>query len=236
MYNLLGCSGFSTVFFYFYFERLDVVLWQQYYYKSEAILAARLYFFLANANDHLEMTSSVWNCDETNTSKELLLNTRPFFLLNFFLVFGWWEWRHFIYKYKKTKGQFRQSLAWWLRQVEEAFPTWGRLQAIRCRNCFWSSCIFYYFIRFSPEKTLSLMFHLTQNIQIRQQWRWACNLRGEPVMWFYATHNMGGLATPFTNHQQHTNTMSTANHSVSKYRNQAQKLEEKQSWRSTSHW
>ena len=40
---------------------------------------------------------------------------------------------------------------------------------------------------------------------------------------------MGGLATPFTNHQQHTNTMSTANHSVSKYRNQAQKLEEKQS-------
>ena len=40
---------------------------------------------------------------------------------------------------------------------------------------------------------------------------------------------MGGLATPFTNHQQHTNTMSTANHSVSKYRNEAQKLEEKQS-------
>ena len=39
---------------------------------------------------------------------------------------------------------------------------------------------------------------------------------------------MGGLATPFINHQ-HTNTMSTANHSVSKYRNQAQKLEEKQS-------
>ena len=38
---------------------------------------------------------------------------------------------------------------------------------------------------------------------------------------------MGGLATPFTNHQQHTNTISTANHSVSKYRNQAQKLEEK---------
>ena len=40
---------------------------------------------------------------------------------------------------------------------------------------------------------------------------------------------MGGLATPYTNHQQHTHTMSTANHSVSKYRNQAQKLEEKQS-------
>ena len=40
---------------------------------------------------------------------------------------------------------------------------------------------------------------------------------------------MGGLATPYTNHQQHTNTMSTANHSVSKYRNQVQKLEEKQS-------
>ena len=40
---------------------------------------------------------------------------------------------------------------------------------------------------------------------------------------------MGGLATPFTNHQQHTDTMPTANHSVSKYRNQAQKLEEKQS-------
>ena len=37
---------------------------------------------------------------------------------------------------------------------------------------------------------------------------------------------MGGLATPYTNHQQHTNTMSTANHSVSKYRNQVQKLEE----------
>ena len=40
---------------------------------------------------------------------------------------------------------------------------------------------------------------------------------------------MGGLATPFTNHQQHTNTMSTANHSASKYRNQTQKLEDKQS-------
>ena len=69
----------------------------------------------------------------------------------------------------------------------------------------------------------SLMFHFTQNIQVRQQWRWACNL------WFCATHNMGGLATPFTNHQQHTNTMCTANHSASKYRNQTQKLEEKQS-------
>ena len=67
------------------------------------------------------------------------------------------------------------------------------------------------------------MFHFTQNIQVRQQWRWACNLR------FCATHNMGGLATPYTNHQQHTNTMSTANHSVSKYRIQAQKLEEKHS-------
>ena len=55
----------------------------------------------------------------------------------------------------------------------------------------------------------------------QQQWRWACNL------WFCATHNMGGLAPPppppppGTNHQEHTN-MSTANHSVSKYR----KLEE----------
>ena len=67
------------------------------------------------------------------------------------------------------------------------------------------------------------MFHFTQNIKVRQQWRWACNLR------LCATHNMGGLAAPYTNHQQHTNTMSTANHSVSKYRNQAQKLEEKQS-------
>ena len=67
------------------------------------------------------------------------------------------------------------------------------------------------------------MFHFTQNIQVKQQWRWACNLR------FCATHNMGGLATPYTNHQQHTNTMSTANHSASKYRNQVQKLEEKQS-------
>ena len=61
-------------------------------------------------------------------------------------------------------------------------------------------------------------FHFTQNIQVRQQWRWACNLC------FCATHNMGGLATLHTNHQQHTNTMSTANHSVSKYRNQAQRL------------
>ena len=68
----------------------------------------------------------------------------------------------------------------------------------------------------------SLMFHFTQNIQVRQQWRWAFNL------WFCATHNMGGLATPYTNHQQHTNTMSTANHSVSKYRNQAQTT-----WRKT---
>ena len=59
------------------------------------------------------------------------------------------------------------------------------------------------------------------NIQVRQQWRWACNL------WFCATHNMGGLATLYIHHQTHTNTMSTANHSVSKYRNQAQKLEEK---------
>ena len=67
------------------------------------------------------------------------------------------------------------------------------------------------------------MFNFTQNIQVRQQWRWACNL------WFCAKHNMGGLATLYTNRQQHTNTMSTANHSVSKYRNQAQKLEEKQS-------
>ena len=40
---------------------------------------------------------------------------------------------------------------------------------------------------------------------------------------------MGGLATLYTNHQRQTNTMSTANHSVSTYRNQAQKLEEKQS-------
>ena len=39
---------------------------------------------------------------------------------------------------------------------------------------------------------------------------------------------MGGLATHYTNHQQHINTMFTANHSASKYRNQAQKLEEKQ--------
>ena len=40
---------------------------------------------------------------------------------------------------------------------------------------------------------------------------------------------MGGLATQYTNHQQHIHTMSTANYSASKYRNQAQKLEEKQS-------
>ena len=52
---------------------------------------------------------------------------------------------------------------------------------------------------------------------------------GEPVICDSAQHSMGGLATPYTNHQQHTNMMSTANHSVSKYRNQAQKLEEKQS-------
>ena len=70
---------------------------------------------------------------------------------------------------------------------------------------------------FAPNEQ-SLMLHFTQNIQVRQQWRWACNLR------FCATHNMGGLATLFTNHQQHTNTMSTANHSVSKYRNQLQNL------------
>ena len=37
------------------------------------------------------------------------------------------------------------------------------------------------------------------------------------------------LVRPYTNHQQHTHTMSSANHSASKYRNQAQKLEEKQS-------
>ena len=42
---------------------------------------------------------------------------------------------------------------------------------------------------------------------------------------------MGGLhVTSVYTDQQHNNTMmSTANHSVSKYRNQAQKLEEKQS-------
>ena len=73
------------------------------------------------------------------------------------------------------------------------------------------------------------MFHFTQNIHVRQQWRWACNL------WFCATHNMGGLATPYTNHQQHTNTMCTANHSASKYRNQVQKLEEKQSCKVGAH-
>ena len=67
------------------------------------------------------------------------------------------------------------------------------------------------------------MFHFAHNIQVRQQWRWACNL------WLCAIHNMGGLATPYANHQYHTNTMSTANQSVSKYRHQAQKLEEKQS-------
>ena len=76
----------------------------------------------------------------------------------------------------------------------------------------------------------SLMFHFTQNIQVRQQWRWACNL------WFCATHNMDGLATPYTNHQQHTNTMSTADHSVSKYRNQAQKTWRKTILWSTSNW
>ena len=38
-------------------------------------------------------------------------------------------------------------------------------------------------------KHWSLMFRFTQNIQVWQQWRWACNL------WFCATHNMGGLAT-----------------------------------------
>ena len=63
---------------------------------------------------------------------------------------------------------------------------------------------------------------------VRQQWRWACN-QWACNLCFCATHNMGGLATPYTNHQQHTNTLSTANHSASKYRNQAQKLEEKQS-------
>ena len=42
-------------------------------------------------------------------------------------------------------------------------------------------------------KVGSLMFHFTQNIQVRQQWRWACSL------WFCATHNMGLLATPYTN-------------------------------------
>ena len=86
-----------------------------------------------------------------------------------------------------------------------------------------------------PWRTsLSLMFHFTQNIQVRQQWRWACNLqqwRWACNLWFCATHNMGGLATPFTNHQQHTNTMSTANHSASKYRTQTQKT-----WRQTILW
>ena len=50
---------------------------------------------------------------------------------------------------------------------------------------------------------------------------------------------MGGLATPYTNHQQHTSTMSTANHSVSKFRNPAQKIEEKQSCKEMDlmhHW
>ena len=69
---------------------------------------------------------------------------------------------------------------------------------------------------------VSLTFRFTQNIQVRQQWRWARNLR------FSTTHNTGGLATLYTNHQQHTNTMSTANYRVSRYRNQAWKLEEKQ--------
>ena len=73
------------------------------------------------------------------------------------------------------------------------------------------------------------MFHFTQNIQVRQQWRWACNV------WFCATHNIGGPATLYTNHQQHINTMSTANHSASKCRNQAQRLEEKQSCKVGAH-
>ena len=85
------------------------------------------------------------------------------------------------------------------------------------------------FFSSSDRKERSLMFHFTQNIQVRQQWRWAGNL------WFCATHHMGGLATPYTNHQQHINMMSTANHSASKYRNQAQKLEEKQSCKVGAH-
>ena len=73
-----------------------------------------------------------------------------------------------------------------------------------------------------------LPYNFTQNIQVRQQlrwldllWRWACNL------WFCSAHNMGGLATLYTN-DQHTNRISRANHWLSRHRNQAQKLEEKQ--------
>ena len=70
---------------------------------------------------------------------------------------------------------------------------------------------------------VSLVPHVPFHTKYPSQTAVPCNL------WFCATHNMGGLATPYNNHQQHTNTMSTANYSVSKYRNQAQKLEEKQS-------
>ena len=72
-------------------------------------------------------------------------------------------------------------------------------QMIRIRSIFWDAW---------RGKTTSLMFHFTQNIQVRQQWRWACNL------WFCATHNMGG-PPPTTNNtptrclQQTTQYLST---------------------------
>ena len=63
-------------------------------------------------------------------------------------------------------------------------------------------------------------FHTTIS-QIRQQRRWACSL------WFCTTHSMDGHATLYTKHQPHTNTLSTAKHQVSRYRNQARQHKEK---------
>ena len=59
---------------------------------------------------------------------------------------------------------------------------------------------------------------------------------GEPVICDSAQHTTWVTEPlPYTNHQQHINMMSTANHSASKYRNQAQELEEKQSCKVGAH-
>ena len=77
----------------------------------------------------------------------------------------------------------------------------------------------------------SLMFHFTQNIQVRQQWRWACNL------WFCATHNMGGLATPTptTNNTSTRCPQRTTQHLSTGIKRKTWRKTIVQSW-STSNW
>ena len=85
---------------------------------------------------------------------------------------------------------------WWrgTSSEEEASLAWRASHTMVVIWRFWSFFLQLQILQTGlaeiTETLASLMFHFTKNIQIRQQWPWACNL------WFCATHNMGGLATP----------------------------------------